>query len=145
MKELRDRDQQTNTLSRTNRTLFQGGGDVWEYSRFMRFGRVVYRAFPEEVCMVLRSSHLVGKGNVSISGTKLLMGLHKHPREVLRKSGFPENGLKNVKNCPCEHLCGKGWARPVAPATLKPRVERYTKSMSLKYEPTSEPLHISVK
>ena len=29
--------------------------------------------------------------------------------------------------------------------TLKPRVEWYTKSMSLKYEPTSEPLHISVK
>ena len=29
--------------------------------------------------------------------------------------------------------------------TLKPRVELYTKSMSLKYEPASEPLHISVK
>ena len=29
--------------------------------------------------------------------------------------------------------------------TLKPRVEWYTKSMSLKYEPASEPLHISVK
>ena len=29
--------------------------------------------------------------------------------------------------------------------TLKPRVESYTKSMSLKYEPASEPLHISVK
>jgi len=28
--------------------------------------------------------------------------------------------------------------------TLKPRVERYTKSMSLKYELASEPLHISV-
>jgi len=28
---------------------------------------------------------------------------------------------------------------------LKPRVEEYTKSMSLKYEPASEPLHISVK
>ena len=28
--------------------------------------------------------------------------------------------------------------------TLKPIVERYTKSMSLKYEPTSEPLHIVV-
>jgi len=27
--------------------------------------------------------------------------------------------------------------------TLKPRVERYKKSMSLKYEPASEPLHIS--
>ena len=26
--------------------------------------------------------------------------------------------------------------------TLKPRVERYTKSVSLKYEPASEPLHI---
>ena len=29
--------------------------------------------------------------------------------------------------------------------TLKPRVEWYTKSMSLRYEPASEPLHISVK
>jgi len=29
--------------------------------------------------------------------------------------------------------------------TLKPRIERYTKYMSLKYEPASEPLHISVK
>jgi len=29
--------------------------------------------------------------------------------------------------------------------TLKPRVDGYTKSMSLKYEPSSEPLHISVK
>ena len=29
--------------------------------------------------------------------------------------------------------------------TPKPRVERYTKSTSLKYEPASEPLHISVK
>jgi len=29
--------------------------------------------------------------------------------------------------------------------TLKPRVERYKKSMSLKYEPASEPLHIYVK
>jgi len=29
--------------------------------------------------------------------------------------------------------------------TLKPRVEGYTKSVSLKYEPASEPLHISVK
>jgi len=29
--------------------------------------------------------------------------------------------------------------------TLKPRVEGYTKSMSLKYEPASEPPHISVK
>jgi len=29
--------------------------------------------------------------------------------------------------------------------TLKPRVEGYTKSMSLKYEPVSEPLHMSVK
>ena len=29
--------------------------------------------------------------------------------------------------------------------TLKPRVERYTKSMSLKYEPASEPLHIYVR
>jgi len=29
--------------------------------------------------------------------------------------------------------------------TLKPRVKWYTKSMSLKYEPASEPLHISVK
>jgi len=29
--------------------------------------------------------------------------------------------------------------------TLKPRVEWYKKSMSLKYEPSSEPLHISVK
>ena len=29
--------------------------------------------------------------------------------------------------------------------TLKPRVEYYTKSMSLKYEPASEPLHISVE
>jgi len=29
--------------------------------------------------------------------------------------------------------------------TLKPRVECYTKSMRLKYEPASEPLHISVK
>ena len=29
--------------------------------------------------------------------------------------------------------------------TLKPRVEEYTKSMSLKYEPASKPLHISVK
>ena len=29
--------------------------------------------------------------------------------------------------------------------TLKPSVERYTKSMSLKYEPSSEPLHIYVK
>ena len=29
--------------------------------------------------------------------------------------------------------------------TLKPRVEWYTKSMSLQYEPASEPLHISVK
>jgi len=29
--------------------------------------------------------------------------------------------------------------------TLKPRVEWYTKSVSLKYEPASEPLHISVK
>ena len=29
--------------------------------------------------------------------------------------------------------------------TLKPRVERYTKSMGLKYELASEPLHISVK
>ena len=29
--------------------------------------------------------------------------------------------------------------------TLKPRVVCYTKSMSLKYEPASEPLHISVK
>ena len=29
--------------------------------------------------------------------------------------------------------------------TLTPRVERYTKSMILKYEPASEPLHISVK
>jgi len=29
--------------------------------------------------------------------------------------------------------------------TRKPRVELYTKSMSLKYEPASEPLHISVK
>jgi len=29
--------------------------------------------------------------------------------------------------------------------TLKPRVERYTKSMRLEYEPASEPLHISVK
>jgi len=28
--------------------------------------------------------------------------------------------------------------------TLTPRVEWYTKSMSLKYEPASEPLHISV-
>ena len=27
----------------------------------------------------------------------------------------------------------------------KPRVERYTKPMSLTYEPASEPLHISVK
>jgi len=26
--------------------------------------------------------------------------------------------------------------------TLKPRVELYTKCMSLKYEPSSEPLHI---
>ena len=29
--------------------------------------------------------------------------------------------------------------------TLKPRVEWYTKSTSLKYEPASEPLRISVK
>ena len=29
--------------------------------------------------------------------------------------------------------------------TLKPRVEGYAKSMSLKYEPASEPLHIFVK
>ena len=29
--------------------------------------------------------------------------------------------------------------------TLKPRVECYTQSMSLTYEPASEPLHISVK
>ena len=29
--------------------------------------------------------------------------------------------------------------------TLKPRVERYTKSMSFKYEPSSGPLHISAK
>jgi len=29
--------------------------------------------------------------------------------------------------------------------TLQPRVERYTQSMSLKYEPASEPLHNSVK
>ena len=29
--------------------------------------------------------------------------------------------------------------------TLKPRVECYTMSMSLKYEPASEPLHISVR
>jgi len=29
--------------------------------------------------------------------------------------------------------------------TLKPRVELYTKSMRLKYEPASEPLHISAK
>jgi len=29
--------------------------------------------------------------------------------------------------------------------TLKPRVELYTKSMSLKCEPASEPLHIPVK
>jgi len=29
--------------------------------------------------------------------------------------------------------------------TLKPRVERYTQSMNLKYEPASEPLHLSVK
>jgi len=29
--------------------------------------------------------------------------------------------------------------------TAKPRVEGYTKAMSLKYEPASEPLHISVK
>ena len=29
--------------------------------------------------------------------------------------------------------------------TLEPRVEGYTKSMSLKYEPASEPLHIYVK
>ena len=29
--------------------------------------------------------------------------------------------------------------------TLKPRVEYYAKSMSLKYEPASEPLHISVQ
>jgi len=29
--------------------------------------------------------------------------------------------------------------------TLKPRVERYTQSMRLKYEPASEPLHIYVK
>jgi len=29
--------------------------------------------------------------------------------------------------------------------TLKPRVERYAKSMSVKYEPASEPLRISVK
>ena len=29
--------------------------------------------------------------------------------------------------------------------TLKPRVEWYTKSMRLKFEPASEPLHISVK
>ena len=29
--------------------------------------------------------------------------------------------------------------------TLKPRVEGYTKCMSLKYEPASEPLHISAK
>ena len=29
--------------------------------------------------------------------------------------------------------------------TLKPSVECYTKSMSLTYEPTSEPLHVSVK
>ena len=28
--------------------------------------------------------------------------------------------------------------------TLKPRVERYTQSMSLEYEPASEPQHISV-
>jgi len=28
--------------------------------------------------------------------------------------------------------------------TIKPRVERYTKFMSLKYEPASEPLHIFV-
>ena len=28
--------------------------------------------------------------------------------------------------------------------TLKPRVEWYTKSLSLKYEPASEPLHIYV-
>ena len=28
---------------------------------------------------------------------------------------------------------------------VEPRVECYTKSMSLKYEPASEPLHISVK
>ena len=29
--------------------------------------------------------------------------------------------------------------------TLTPRVELYTKSMRLKYEPASEPLHISVE
>ena len=28
---------------------------------------------------------------------------------------------------------------------LKPKVECYTKSMSLKYEPASEPLYMSVK
>ena len=29
--------------------------------------------------------------------------------------------------------------------TLKPRVESYTKSMSLRYEPVSDPRHIYVK
>jgi len=29
--------------------------------------------------------------------------------------------------------------------TLKPRIERYTESMRLNYEPASEPMHISVK
>jgi len=37
---------------------------------------------------------------------------------------------------------GRGGAAPVRrPLALKPRDERYTKSMSLKYEPASEPLH----
>jgi len=29
--------------------------------------------------------------------------------------------------------------------TLKPSVEWYTKSMSLKYEPASEPMHVSAQ
>ena len=45
----------------------------------------------------------------------------------------------------CNTYAGPVRPRPFFFITLKPRVEGYTQSMRLKYEPASEPLHISVK
>ena len=55
--------------------------------------------------------------------------------------------IRNLREGPVGYVrpTSRVETRPVGVATLKPRVERYSKSVILKYKPSSESLHISVK
>ena len=78
------------------RNIVQEGRDVWQYSRCRRFGRVFYRVCPEEVCMVLRSSHLVGEGNVIICDVSISAGRGGLDRLRQRHSGVQANATCRV-------------------------------------------------